>query len=1049
MKQDNTQNLLGVIRSFHGINQILVTERNAENLVLQVCDVLGKNRSFLKYRVGLLEKNGDLRILGYSIENEKNTQIGFIIKKSEIPVQYKKLLDRENTDIYEEPGAESIFKDSDKGQTSELIYCTLLNFGGNIFGLFFCSLPSDFYAFDEEKEFFSEIANGIGFTLHSIQMEEEQKRTEIDLINEKFLVNALMENLPELIYFKDLKSRFIRVNESMLKRFGLNSVSEILGKSDFDFYESQHAKITFANEQKIIGTGLPMIGEEEKETWPDGSETWLVSTKLPLKDENGKIIGTFGISRNITDKKIAEQQRKESDEKFRLIVENQGEGVGIMDENEIFRFANPEAHRIFGVEQGALINTSLLSFISDDVVEFIHKETQKCIQGKSSKYEIEINRPSGEKRQILVTITPYKNENNEFVGTFGVFRDITSQKEAEKILKERDLLLTKMTERVPGVVYQYQLFPDGSSRFPYASNGIQNIYGVSPEEVKYDAAKVFEVLHKDDLADVDESIQKSFKNLEPWIFEYRVVHPQKGIRWLSGESVPEKMNDGSVMWYGYIHDITERKKFESKLLKAKQQAEDANKAKSEFLANMSHEIRTPMNSILGFSEIMMNTARDEKQKGYLQTIVSSGNTLLSLINDILDLSKIEAGKIELNPEPVNLKVVIQEIEKTFEQKAETKGIRLIVNLEKNFPENIQMDEIRLRQVLFNIVGNAVKFTSKGYVKIELRLNQHSEMLVSFDILVSDTGIGIAKKDSERIFESFTQQSGHAARQFEGTGLGLTISRKLCSLMNGNITVQSEEGKGSTFIVSFSNVPYSENVPAEKNTDEWDVENIYFEPATILVADDIRQNRELVVSYLEDFNLNVLEAENGEKCISLTKKNKPGLILMDILMPGLDGYQTTQILKGDEVTSAIPIVAFTASIMKEEIEKIERIFDGLLYKPLKQKELILELLKHLKHTRLNDVTLAAEYTNSNSVEKYSIDSKIKKEFQEHFFNRIDELKKTMVLKDLNFFAEDLNTFAHNTNCELLKIKSANLKNYISEFNFEKIPLFLSSIKIDFS
>ncbi|MCG6191105.1 hybrid sensor histidine kinase/response regulator [Maribellus maritimus] len=1045
MQLDQTQYLLGVIRSFHGVNQILVKEKDPENLIIQICEVLSKNRNSLVYRVGLLKKNGDMRVFRALEEGEESSKVYFTIEKSGLSEYGKKLLAQKET-VFSETSEKECAIVQENRNIAKPCFSAPIHYGGNVYGLLFCFLPDEFFKLEEEREFFREIRNGLGFALNSIQTEEKRENTQRALSHERFLVNALMENLPELIYFKNLKSQFIRVNESMLTRFGLSGASEILGKTDFDFYGQEHAQAAFESEQEMISSGNPMVGEEEKEIWPDGSVSWVVSTKLPLKDENGKVVGTFGISRNITDKKLAEQQRNESEEKFRLIVENQGEGVGIMDENEVFLFANPEAHRIFGLEKDQLINQSLLKFISDDIVEQIKNETEKRIQGQSSKYEIEIIRPSGEKRQILVTSTPYVKNNNEFVGTFGVFRDITEQKEVEKILKERDLILTKMTERVPGVVYQYQLYPDGSSKFPYASYGIANIYGVSPEEVRHDGSKVFDVIHKDDLSAVSESIQKSFDSLEPWEFEYRVILPKKGLRWLSGEAMPEKMNDGSVLWYGYIHDITERKNFESKLLHAKQQAEDANKAKSEFLANMSHEIRTPMNSILGFSEVLLNTAKDEKQKGYLKTILSSGNTLLSLINDILDLSKIEAGKIEISPEPVNLKILIREIGKVFEQKAEGKGIELIIDLDEDFPENINIDEIRIRQILFNIVGNAVKFTSKGYVRIELRLTDRTEEHVCFDISVSDTGIGIAKKDTERIFESFSQQSGHAARQYEGTGLGLSISKKLCALMNGNISVKSQEGEGSTFIVSFTGVFYSNEVLPEKDFNEWADSAIYFEPATILVVDDIKYNRELVFSYLENFNFNLLEAENGESCISLVKNNRPDLILMDIRMPGIDGYQTTQILKKSENNSALPIVAFTASIMKSETERIRKFFDGYLQKPVQQRQLVLELARHLKHKILKSENLNAE--NGESEKSTMLDPKIKNEFQEQFFDRIDELKRTMVLKDLNFFAEDLNTFAHNTQIEFLKEKAINLKTFISEFDFEKIPHFLNTIKSEF-
>ncbi len=1049
MLLEQTHYLKSIIHALNHIHKIVTKESEPEILVKKTCEVLLKSRNFLDYKIGFFDNDGNVIIFGASGGSKNDVVTQTTSKKSEFSEHCKmSFLEREMT-FTETPEKDCIFFQSlQKYPRTGYLYKTLF-YKDNACGFISCSLPYEVYEQEEEQEFFNEIANLLGFAIYSIQAEKRQKGIKKALNQEKFLINALMENLPDKIYFKNLKSEFLRVNKSLQKLFGVQNENELIGKTDFDFFSKEHAQAAFEDEQKIIETGEPMVGEEEKETWPDGSVSWVVSTKMPLRGEKGKIIGTFGISRDITDKKIAEEARRESEEKFRLIVENQGEGVGILDENQVFVFANPEAHRIFGAKQGELFNQSLLKYLSEEATNFVKKETLKRLKGRTSRYEIEIIRPSGVKRQILVTFTPYIKENNEFGGIFGVFRDITKRKEYEKILEERDFILTKMTERVPGVVYQFQQYPDGSSKFPYASKGIFEIFGVKPDEVKEDASKVFSVIFEDDLPKVKDTIRESSENLTPWEYEYRVKLPGSNeLKWLRGESIPERMHDGSVLWHGYVSDITERKKWEVELLNAKMKAEEANKAKSEFLANMSHEIRTPMNSILGFSEVLLNSIKEERQKGYLKTILSSGKTLLSLINDILDLSKIEAGKIEINPEPVDIKSLIYEMGKVFEQKVREKGVEFTIDIDKDFPASIVIDEIRIRQVLFNVIGNAVKFTSIGFIKVELKLKDISKDHIDFGISVTDTGIGINKKDIEIIFDSFSQQSGGSARKYEGTGLGLAISKKLCNLMGGNISVESEVGKGSKFLISFSKIFYSDEKLQKDDMSLWDNKNIAFKQATILIVDDIKYNRELVYSYLENFGFDLIETDDGEKVILLAKKHKPDLILMDIRMPGMNGYQATKLLKENNDTSKIPVIAFTASVMQSETEKITRLFDGYLRKPVRRMELVKELTRYLDHEIIETddaVKNSEKHSTENTTE---VDLSIKKEFQELFFEQIDELKSTLVLNDLTTFAEDLSSFAQKVHLDFLERESNDLKSYISDFDFEKIIGFLFTIKQDF-
>ena len=384
--------------------------------------------------------------------------------------------------------------------------------------------------------------------------------------------------------------------------------------------------------------------------------------------------------------------------------------------------------------------------------------------------------------------------------------------------------------------------------------------------------------------------------------------------------------------------------------KAELAAQRANQAKSEFLANMSHEIRTPMNAILGFSEILAGKVQDTRHREYVQAIHSSGKSLLRLINDILDLSKVEAGKLLLEFAAIDPRTVLHELETVFSRKVEEKGLTFTTEIAADFPNAVLLDEARLRQVLLNLVGNAIKFTERGFVRVLARVEVGTAgegLRLVFE--VHDSGVGIRPEERETIFGAFEQQTGQSHARYGGTGLGLAISKRLVDLMGGEITVESEVGKGSIFRVTLQNV--EEAAMAEVLPHEFTDEHatVVFEPVTILVAEDVALNRDLIKGYLEGFHLEIMEAFNGRQAVDLARTHRPALILMDIKMPELDGIQASQILKADPCTRSIPIVAVTASTMKSEEEKIGAIADGFLRKPITRAELLNVLVRFLKHS----------------------------------------------------------------------------------------------------
>jgi signal transduction histidine kinase len=389
---------------------------------------------------------------------------------------------------------------------------------------------------------------------------------------------------------------------------------------------------------------------------------------------------------------------------------------------------------------------------------------------------------------------------------------------------------------------------------------------------------------------------------------------------------------------------------EESLRAQKEKAEEADRAKSDFLAMMSHEIRTPMNAILGFGELLHDVVQSPQEKHYASAILTSGNSLLSLINDILDLSKIEAGKIDIQAENVVMSRFVSNLETLFSFRAAEKGLVYTVRADPSVPPLLSFDALRLRQVLVNLAGNAIKFCREGSVTVTLSADPATEDgSVRLRIEVADTGIGISEEHLDEIFRPFYQIDSRQGRQFQGTGLGLSISRRLVEAMDGTLKVESTLGKGSVFRVC---LPTSlKRLPDLSGAEETSSQAVAVDfnrllPAKIVVADDEPLNRELIRNYLAGSPHQVFEAENGEQAVALCVKYQPDLVLMDIRMPAMDGREALARLRADERTRHIPLIAVTASSLLNSQQELKTIFDGFSDKPISRSRLFMELAKFL-------------------------------------------------------------------------------------------------------
>lgn len=420
-------------------------------------------------------------------------------------------------------------------------------------------------------------------------------------------------------------------------------------------------------------------------------------------------------------------------------------------------------------------------------------------------------------------------------------------------------------------------------------------------------------------------------------FDFQVTREDKTQDY---EASMSKMNSSEVI--AIVRDVSERKEYERKLNTEKEKAELANKAKSEFLANMSHEIRTPMNAILGFSESLYHKTEIEQHKKMLKSILSSGKILLYLINDILDMSKIDAGKMKISIQAVNIRHQLIELKEIFREKIDKKGLVFEIKVGDSMPEYLLLDEIHIRQILVNLTGNAVKFTEKGFIMISAEYIQNKN---KGDLLINieDSGIGIPEADREKIFEAFQQQNPNINKNYGGTGLGLAIVKKLLEQMNGEISLESTLGKGSVFKVRIHNVNVSDYCQ-KKNEEEYlfteNTQEILYNNVVMMIIDDVKSNIETIKELVQAPGISFLEAQNGEIALEILNHTKPDIVLLDLRMPGMDGFEVAGQIRKNELLSKIPIIAFTASAFVDDKERIDEsgLFDAIIFKPVSKSKL---------------------------------------------------------------------------------------------------------------
>ena len=610
---------------------------------------------------------------------------------------------------------------------------------------------------------------------------------------------------------------------------------------------------------------------------------------------------------DVTDANIEKKSLEDSAEKLSELVENLPFGAAVYNESEVY--FNKEVENIIGYK-----NEEINSL--DEWFDKLYGENSERVRNiyesnKDKEYDspvlVDLIHKDGSIRKV--EFRDRKTENIEIWGLIDKTELLKLEAEKQELTEMYDLILnsTRIGVWSWDVKNNKVVWNDSLFELLGIEKTSENLFETYMERV-----------HDDDKqAALDNNTKLLSGEFQEFVSDFKFNRPDGELIYLRSIAKIEKDENGDpVRMYGINIDISELKHYEEELVQAKEVADSANNAKSIFLANMSHEIRTPMNAILGFAEILKNKNDSPELETYIDGISKGGNTLLSLINDILDISKIEANKMVLNNRVTNFGILVDDISKIFSIAAHNKGIDFGIDMVSTLPNYLILDESKIKQILINLIGNAIKFTEKGGVFVSIYNSTNIADVSKMDLYfeVKDTGKGIDESYLSKLFEPFTQEDSRDTKEYEGTGLGLSIVKKLVDLYDGEITVESEVGVGSTFKVRLNGISISILEPNElSKTDQDNVNKLDFKNLNILFAEDIESNRRVVKGLLSDSELNLFFAENGEEALRIAKENDIYLAFIDLHMPVMDGRTMARLWKEDESLNKIPLVALTAEL----------------------------------------------------------------------------------------------------------------------------------------
>ena len=563
------------------------------------------------------------------------------------------------------------------------------------------------------------------------------------------------------------------------------------------------------------------------------------------------------------------------------------------------------------------------------------------------KVEIVNYHKSGRTYWLAVEVQPLRGTDGAVTGFMAIESDITARKTAEQKLVANEQRLSALTAQAPGVIFQFEVTPDGKRSFAFLSAGYRELFGRDPAEALQRAAVLFTTVAPEDRRAVRASLEQAIAVGLPWADTFRIRRPDDSESWIHARSSVSLQPDGTKVWIGMLADVTaeqqarfaaensnlELEKAIGEAQQATAKAEQANRAKSQFLATMSHEIRTPMNGVIGMTSLLLDTPLTPQQKEFTEIVRSSGESLLALINDILDFSKIESGRMDLESEPFSIRECMESALDLFAARAAQKGLDLLYEIGDGVPREVRGDITRTRQILVNLIGNALKFTERGEVEATVCCGPAGTEPRELLFAVRDTGIGIPEEARGRLFSSFTQVDASTTRKYGGTGLGLAISKRLAEIMGGRMWVESEPGRGSTFFFTLR-AEWMASAPRPFHA----VERPRLQGKRLLVVDDSETSRRILSTLATKWGMSaVLEADGRAALARLRAGEVFDLGILEMQMPEMDGVMLATEIKRLPAGGDFPLLLLTSIGRKPEPEHAA-LFAATLSKPAKPSQL---------------------------------------------------------------------------------------------------------------
>lgn len=799
-------------------------------------------------------------------------------------------------------------------------------------------------------------------------------------IDTKEMNKSIMDVFPFIVWYKDLEGKYIMVNKQFADFCG-HSFDEIIGKTDYEVWTADLAKM-----YRLIDMGIISQRESkylEEEVLVKGASVWYEKWKAPLVDSDGNVTGVVGFAYDITSRKMLEMKLREQQQYDERILTTIPSAVFSIDRNGKINSWNRRMMEITGYTEQEVLGRECNFFTEEPCKSVcgLRGEREKPIYS----IECDIRTKSGQYRHISKNIDILLDENGDFAGGVECLEDITDRKEIEEKLREKEAILSAVALSVKELLDNRDIIlavknclqiigeavrVDRVYLFQNETDDAGNLY--SSQKQEWHSDKVSSDLDNSNFKMIPFAVAPKlhdlFKKGRPFGGLVKDL-PEEMLREMLGANgikslllFPVMVNNFFWGFIGFDECKSERKwtptefstlsafvdslgksiernMIEKELELSWEAAESANIHKSQFLANMSHEIRTPMNGIVGFLDLLGHTGLTSEQKSYVREAKNASDILLYLINDILDFSKIEAGKLMMENINFSMRTVIEDAVALHTPRAAEKDVRLCLNIEDSVPDVLRGDPGRLRQVVNNLISNAVKFTEAGKVTVGVQALEITDGFATLQIEVEDTGIGIQEESLERLFKPFVQADASATRKYGGTGLGLAISKELIKMMGGEIYVKSTYGEGSLFGFSARFMVVEET--EENNKTGMDLLN----NIRILIVDDNHGNRKVYSTYLEEVGAIVYEAATSEQAIMevLSRANsneKIDVALVDLHIPGMSGFDLATTFSSIPAAKEIKLVLITASAREGDVERSKELgfFDYLL-KPVRRDDLV--------------------------------------------------------------------------------------------------------------